>query len=55
MEAVKRLAPGRELVGWFGQAEFESVAAVYDCDRLAEKYAETIGRFAAAENSRGRG
>ena len=55
VEAVKRLVPDRELVERLGQAEFESITAVYDYDRLAEKYAETIERDAAVGNSRLRG
>ena len=53
--AVKRLAGDRDLAARLGQAGFESIAAVYDYDRLAEKYAEIIERVAATENSRLRG
>ncbi len=52
MEAVKRLARDRELAERLGQDGFESVAALYDYDRLAEKYAEIIESVAAAGNSR---
>ena len=55
VEAVKRLARDRDLADRLGQAGFESIAAVYDYDRLAEKYAEIIERVATAENSRLRG
>ena len=55
VEAVKRLARDRELAERLGQAGFESIAAVYDYDRLAEKYAEIIERVAAMGNSRLRG
>jgi glycosyltransferase involved in cell wall biosynthesis len=52
VEAVKRLAHEPDLAGRLGQAGFESIAVVYDYDRLAEKYAEVIERVAATENSR---
>jgi glycosyltransferase involved in cell wall biosynthesis len=52
VEAVKRLAQDSELAGRLGRAGFESIAAVYDYDRLAEKYAEVIERVVATENSR---
>ena len=55
MEAVKRLARDRELAERLGQGGFESIAAVYDYDRLAEKYAEIIEQVAVAGNSRLRG
>jgi len=55
VEAVKRLARDRDLADRLGQAGFESIAVVYDYDRLAEKYAEIIERVAATENSRLRG
>ncbi len=55
MEAVKRLAGDRNLADRMGQAGFESIAAAYDYDRLAEKYAEIIERVAAPGNSRVRG
>ncbi|MCH8083159.1 MAG: glycosyltransferase family 4 protein [Myxococcales bacterium] len=55
VEAVKRLAGDRNLADRMGQAGFESIAAAYDYDRLAEKYAEIIERVAAAGNSRVRG
>jgi glycosyltransferase involved in cell wall biosynthesis len=55
VEAVKRLAGDRDLVGRMGQAGFESIAAVHDYDRLAEKYAEIVERVAATGNSRLRG
>jgi len=52
VEAVKRLAGDRDLAGRMGRAGFESLAAVHDYDRLAEKYAEIVERVAAAGNSR---
>jgi glycosyltransferase involved in cell wall biosynthesis len=52
VEAVKRLARDRDLAGGMGQAGFESIAAVYDYDRLAEKYAEIIERVAVTGHSR---
>jgi glycosyltransferase involved in cell wall biosynthesis len=55
VEAVKRLAGDRDLRDRMGQAGFNSIAAVYDYDRLAEKYAEIIERVAVAGNSRLRG
>jgi glycosyltransferase involved in cell wall biosynthesis len=55
VEAVKRLAGDRDLAGRMGQAGFESIAAVHDYDRLAEKYAEIVERVAATGNSRLRG
>ena len=55
VEAVKRLARDRDLAERLGRAGFESIAAVYDYDRLAEKYAEIIERVAATGNSRLRG
>jgi len=55
VEAVKRLAGDRDLADRMGRAGFESIAAVYDYDRLAEKYAEIVERVAAAGNSRLRG
>ncbi len=54
-EAVKQLARDPDLTDRMGQAGFESIAAVYDYDRLAEKYAEIVERVAATENSRLRG
>jgi glycosyltransferase involved in cell wall biosynthesis len=50
--AVKRLAGDRNLADCMGQAGFESIAAVYDYDRLAEKYAEIVERVTAAGKSR---
>ena len=55
VEAVKRLARDRDLAERLGQGGFESIAAVYDYDRLAEKYAEIIEHVAAAGNVRLRG
>jgi glycosyltransferase involved in cell wall biosynthesis len=55
VEAVKRLAGDRDLAGRMGRAGFESIAAVHDYDRLAEKYAELAERVAAMGNSRLRG
>lgn len=55
VEAVKRLAGDRDLANRMGQAGFESIAAVHDYDRLAEKYAEIVERVAEAGNSRLRG
>jgi len=52
VEAVKRLARDRDLAGRLGQAGFESIAAIYDYDRLAEKYAEIVERVAAVGKSR---
>jgi hypothetical protein len=52
VEAVKRLAGGRDLADRLGQAGFESIASVYDYDRLAEKYAEIIERVAVTGHSR---
>jgi glycosyltransferase involved in cell wall biosynthesis len=52
VDAVKRLARDRDLAGRLGQAGFESIATVYDYDRLAEKYAEIIERVTAAGYSR---
>ncbi len=55
VEAVKRLVEDRDMANRMGQAGFESIAAVHDYDRLAEKYAEIIERVATTENSRLRG
>jgi glycosyltransferase involved in cell wall biosynthesis len=55
VEVVKRLARDRDLAGRLGQAGFDSIAAVHDYDRLAEKYAEIIERVAAMDQSRLRG
>jgi glycosyltransferase involved in cell wall biosynthesis len=55
VETVTRLAQDRELARRMGQAGFDSIAAVYDYDRLAEKYAEVIERVAATGLSRLRG
>jgi glycosyltransferase involved in cell wall biosynthesis len=55
VEAVTRLAQDRDLAGRMGQAGFESIATVYDYDRLAEKYAEIIERVAVTGYSRLRG
>ena len=55
VEAVTRLARDRDLAGRMGQAGFDSIAAVYDYDRLAEKYAEIIERVAVTGHSRLRG
>jgi len=55
VEAVKRLARDRDLADRLGQAGFDSIAAVYDYDRLAEKYAEIIERVAVTGHSRLRG
>jgi glycosyltransferase involved in cell wall biosynthesis len=55
VEAVTRLARDRDLAGRMGQAGFESIAAVYDYDRLAEKYAEIVERVVATGKSRLRG
>jgi hypothetical protein len=52
VEAVKRLAERRDLADQLGQAGFESIASVYDYDRLAEKYAEIIERVAVTGHSR---
>jgi hypothetical protein len=52
VKAVQRLARTRDLAERLGQAEFESITAVYDCDRLAEKYAEIVERVAAVGKSR---
>jgi len=52
VEAVKRLARDRDLAGRLGQAGFDSIATVYDYDRLAEKYADIIERVAAMDQSR---
>jgi glycosyltransferase involved in cell wall biosynthesis len=52
VEAVKRLARDRDLAQRMGRAGFESIAAVYDYDRLAEKYAEIIERVAAMGSPR---
>jgi glycosyltransferase involved in cell wall biosynthesis len=52
VEAVKRLARDRSLVDSLGQAGFDSIAAVYDYDRHAEKYLKIIGRVAAIKESR---
>jgi glycosyltransferase involved in cell wall biosynthesis len=55
VEAVKQLARDPDLTDRMGQAGFESIAAVYDYDRLAEKYAEIVERVAATGKSRLRG
>jgi len=55
VETVTRLAQDRELARRMGQAGFDSIAAIYDYDRLAEKYAEVIERVAATGHSRLRG
>jgi glycosyltransferase involved in cell wall biosynthesis len=52
VEAVTRLARNRDLAGRMGQAGFESIAAVYDYDRLAEKYAEIIEGVVSVGNTR---
>jgi hypothetical protein len=52
VEAVTQLARDRDLAGRMGQAGFESIAAVYDYDRLAEKYAKIIERVVTVGNSR---
>jgi glycosyltransferase involved in cell wall biosynthesis len=52
VEAVKRLAADRVLAGRMGQAGFDSIASIYDYDRLAEKYAEIVERVATVRNSR---
>ncbi len=55
VEAVKQLARNPGLTDRMGRAGIESIATVYDYDRLAEKYAEIIERVGATENSRMRG
>jgi len=47
VDAVKRLAADRELAARMGRAGFESIAAIHDYDRLAEKYAEIAAQVAA--------
>jgi glycosyltransferase involved in cell wall biosynthesis len=52
VEAVKRLAGDRNLAARMGRAGFDSIAAVHDYDRLAEKYVEIVAQVVADANQR---